>query len=418
MRDEVCAPDNCTLCMACANICPQNAISLGLDEIGFEKISIDHSRCIECNLCELVCSRRNEVKRRVADECYAGQAKNRQRLRLSASGGAFQMLAEVVLQEGGIVYGAEMIHSCEFEVRHVRISRRMDLDKILNSKYVLSHIEMIYRDVKHDLSEGRLVLFSGTPCQVQGLYSYLNCDHENLLTSDIICHGVSSTKIFNDYINELEQRDNIKIVNYIFRDKSISWGTNYSYTFIRTSDNKAKKHTRHYPKENSSYMMNYLNNDIFRKNCYSCSLCKTSRVADFTFGDYWEIEIEHPNYILKAKPRLSLRGGVNCILVNSEKAKRYIPQLKNEMILYPTELKRIANHNKNLIAPSPKGNGIDNFIQLYLEGGYGKIEDVYFNKIKKHIRLYKLRNIFKSFLPDWIRVLIYNSRLLRKLIFH
>lgn len=417
VRTEVCPKEGCTLCMACYNVCPKDAISIDIDDYGYEKIAINPINCIDCHLCEKVCQSRIGISRQTASACFAAQAKDAKLLQRSASGGAFQMLAEIVLERGGVVYGCELIQNLDFQARHIRVSSLSDLARILNSKYVPSVIGKTYQEAKEDLELGRTVLFSGTPCQILGLRAYLHKDYRNLLTADIICHGVTSSKIFNDYLRSFEKRKQIQIVDYAFRDKSISWGTNYCYNYFRLNDDHKRLHTKHCPREDSSYMWHYLRGNIFRENCYRCQLSSEDRVSDFTFGDYWEIEVEHPDYILKSKPALSLRKGVSCILINSPKGEEYGSLLHDKMVMYPTTLDQIKKHNGNLRQPSGRGRDRDNVLMLYQKLGYEAIENEYQRKTRKKKYIYWFKNAIKSKLPDRIRVLVYNSPILRKIIF-
>lgn len=419
MNRNLCPQEECTLCMACVNACSKEAIVLGIDEYGYERVTIDDRKCVDCGMCSRVCHRRNEVLRNTPGKSYAAQAKKKEALLNSASGGAFQMLAQIALEKGGVCYGCALTKENEqFRAKHVRVSSITELLKILNSKYMPSRIGNSFREAKADLEAGKLVLFSGTPCQIQGLKAFLNKDYDNLLTADLICHGVTSTKWFNDYIAYVERIDEIKIVDYSFRDKSISWGTNYSYSYHKKMDPAKRILHRHCPREASSYMVHYLRGDIFRESCYSCSLSGTERVSDFTLGDFWEIEREHPEYITKSKPRIVLRQGVSCILANTEKAEKYAELLGEKMNMYNVTLDSITAHNGNLKKASCRGENRDRLLETYRKDGYGPIEDEYRETVGKKMQIYNLKNYLKSYMPDWVRILIYNSPLLRRIVFH
>lgn len=417
--ERICDSKSCALCMACANVCPKGAIYVGIDEYGYESICIDRESCIDCGLCKEVCGRRNRVKRNEPHAGYAAQAKNTQALMKSASGGAFQMLAEYVLETNGVCYGCtSTMDPNGFSAKHIRVDSIEELPLILNSKYVPSRIGTTYRMAEKDLLEDRFVLFSGTPCQIQGLKAYLNREFDNLLTVDVICHGVASTKIFNDYIDVEEKKYGIKIVDYLFRDKSISWGTNFCYRYYKEADPKKRIKTKHLPREGSSYKMYYLRGDILRENCFSCSLSNTSRVSDFTLGDYWEIEMEHPEFVTKCDPPIVLRQGISCILANTEKAKKFVSALNKKMVMHEVSIDSIVSHNGNLKQASRRGKDRDCLLQLYKNNGYEQIEKEYESSVGKKMIVYKLKNTLKSCLPDRVRIIIYNSPKLKKFIFH
>ena len=165
-------------------------------------------------------------------------------------------------------------------------------------------------------------------------------------------------------------------------------------------------------------MIHYLKRNIFRENCYNCSLSAKKRSSDFTLGDYWEIETEHPEFVTKLKPSVSLRRGVSCILANTMKAKAFIENISSEMIMHEVTFDSVAAHNENLINSSKKGRGRDEFLATYSEKGYSAIENRYRNKVGKKMIIYNIKNSLKSRLPDRIRILIYRTPFLRKIIFH
>lgn len=419
MTDAICPQEKCTLCMACVNSCPKGAIYLDHDAYGYEKISIDPHACVDCGICDQVCRRRQTVSRNVPQWNYAAQIADKAALQDSASGGAFQTLAKIVLEQQGVCYGCAFGKEEDaFLAKHVRVERLSDLPRILNTKYIPSMIGNSFSEAKADLTAGRLVLFSGTPCQIQGLRAYLNKDYENLLTADLICHGVTASRYFNAYIKCLEAREKIRVTDFSFRDKSVSWGTNFCYSYYKQGDVAKKIRQKHLPREASSYTMHYLRGDIFRENCYSCTLSCVDRVSDFTLGDYWEIEQEHPEFVTQKTPPMSLRGGVSCILANTEKARGFMPLLEKRMIVHPVSLESVSDHNGNLQAPTPWGSGREQILNTYKTSGYQPVDDAYRKSVGRKMVVYRLKNIFKSRLPDRVRIMIYRSAALRRLVFH
>lgn len=182
MKGTICCEEKCTACMACANACPKNAIGIGVNKYGYEKVVINDDKCVDCGLCTKVCARRMQIERHSPIKCYAGQSRDAEKLKRSASGAAFQMLAEIVLETGGVCYGCagEMING-EYRANHIRVTNVDELQSILNSKYILSHIGTTYQQIKKDLENGKLVLFGGTPCQALGLKSFLNHSYASLI---------------------------------------------------------------------------------------------------------------------------------------------------------------------------------------------------------------------------------------------
>lgn len=401
----LCKRDKCTLCMACANVCTREAITVELDEYGYEYVDINSNLCIECGLCGKVCEKRKKVGRNQPIKTFAAQMKQKKDLRKSASGGAFQAIANWILEMGGCCYGClGRFENSQFITKHIRIDKKEDLYKILNSKYTLSKIGDTYKSVATDLRNDKWVLFCGTPCQVLGLKAYLNAEHQKLITVDIICHGVTSLKIFNDYIKAIEAIDDIHITDYLFRDKSVAWGTNYQYSYI---DKKGRKKEKHCPREESSYMAHYLSGMLFRENCYTCTLSNIERVSDLTLGDFWGIEHTHPELATLGKDRMSIKGGVSCILANTSKGMKVLKMLAPELLTKEVDLESVVSNNGNLQNCSPRNIQRDSFMNYYKENGYKAIELSYRRRIKKRKSLYRLKNTIKSYMPDWMRIRLY-----------
>ena len=200
----------CCGCGACISICPKGAIEMQVDEFGNEYPVVDKKKCTDCNLCNKVCAYQNKSVYNIPLMTYASSCKINRLLKKSASGGVFIAIANEFIKNNGIIYGCSMeMEDDIITPKHIRVDDLSNLYKLQGSKYVKSKINCIYKDVRKDLSEGRKVLFSGTPCQVHALLSYLEelkVNKDNLYTIDIICHGTPSTKMFQDYIKELERR--------------------------------------------------------------------------------------------------------------------------------------------------------------------------------------------------------------------
>ena len=222
---------DCCACGACLNICPKEAISLKQDEYGFLYPEIDEYLCIRCELCKKVCAFQNVEEDNVPISTFAAISKNRNQAKNSASGGIFAAIAQYVINNNGIVYGAAFDDS--WNVKHIGIEHIEDLIKLQGSKYTQSNTDTTFIEVKKMLALGKQVLYSGTPCQIAGLKKYLGKDYTNLITIDIICHGVPSNKMFKDYLSYLEAKNNAKIQNFKFRDKKTGWGINGSVVFLK-----------------------------------------------------------------------------------------------------------------------------------------------------------------------------------------
>lgn len=218
MISENCKYELCTGCGSCLQSCPMHCISMQEFKDGFLYPIIDSERCIHCNKCRSVCPINKEKSVNDEAEFFMGWHKDINVLTKSSSGGAFTAIASLVLEQGGIVYGA-YFEEDTFSVKHISIENINDLDKLRLSKYYQSQIEEVYIEIKAILQTGREVLFSGTACQIAGLYSYLGGDYRNLITVDVLCHGVTNKKVVNAYIRSKEKRYKKTVKTFRFRLK-------------------------------------------------------------------------------------------------------------------------------------------------------------------------------------------------------
>ena len=282
---------NCSSCAACANVCARNAISLQLDAEGFYRPVIDAGKCVECGACERACPWNKPIENpnvaNVSPKTVAAYAKDEPVRLLSSSGGIFSVLAERILDDGGVVIGVAQTAPTHFG--HIVVDNKADLAKLRGSKYVQADVGLVYREVRSLLKAGRKVLFSGTPCQVAGLYSVLgNAASADLFTVDIVCHGTPSVKVFEKFIRELETARKAPFEKVNFRDKSTGWGGySLSYSF-GDGQPLLEPHAR------SKYMRLFLSRICQNDSCAECHYRKLPRIADITLGDYWGISKYHP----------------------------------------------------------------------------------------------------------------------------
>lgn len=203
---EICCTSDCTGCMACVNVCAHHAISVVQDKEGFDRPQIDESLCVDCGLCAKTCPINHHPLATEPIEIYSGWSSNEAVRINSSSGGAFTEIARPVLEDGGVVFGCTL--NDKLQAEHIYVETLEDLENNLRgSKYVQSRIGNTYEQAKDFLRQGRKVLFSGTPCQIAGLRNYLRKDYENLLTVDLICHGVPSPLIFEEYKKYIAQTE-------------------------------------------------------------------------------------------------------------------------------------------------------------------------------------------------------------------
>lgn len=394
---------NCCACGACMNICPKGAITMIEDEYGFLYPEINKELCIKCGVCKKVCAYQNISPTKRPLKAFAAVNKNKEQLMKSASGGVFSALATNVLNKGGVAFGATLTFEDGHAIpKHIAIDHVEQLPLLQGSKYVQSSIGDTYKQAKMYLQEGRLVLFSGTPCQIGGLYGYLGKDYENLITIDVICHGVPSAKMFDDYLqNERIKRKAQSVIGYSFRDKKKGWGMNGRLD-LQFADKKVKSF--YIPARLASYNTLFLDGDTYRENCYSCKYAGALRPADLTIGDYWGIEVEHPE--LLKKKQYEEHYGISCILANTDKGIMVCEGINNQ-ILAESTFEKVSNKNGQLKEPSRKSIKRDYVLDLYTQNGYRNLDMWFQNSYRRQIMVHSVYNV----LPRTIRAKI--KRLLK-----
>lgn len=331
----------CTGCHACFSICPKRAIEMKLDERGFLQPVINCDLCVGCKLCQKACPL-NTADMKSAGEpiAYAAYSLNDENHRNSSSGGIFSLLASEILREGGTVYGAAFTE--DFRVEHKRITN--DIRPLQTSKYVQSRIGDMFSFVEQDIRNGQKVLFSGTPCQIGGLYSYLRqqkIDTGNLLTVDLICHGVPSPLLWEKHLNSISCGRKPVFAN--FRDKRLSWG---GFCLTCRFDNGTE-----YSVEagQDAYMQGFFANMTLRESCYTCQFKSVSRMADITLADYWGVE--------KYNPEMLDNNGTSAVLVHTLKGQQLFSKIKGQIRSKEVSLNSILAYNKPMVqsaAPHPR----------------------------------------------------------------
>jgi len=368
----------CCGCAACMNICPKGAISMKPDIDGFIYPTIKDNLCVECGLCKTVCAFQNEPvidKKPLAT--FASINKEQSILRYSASGGVFTALASIVFEKNGVVFGCAL--NSDMVPEHICVDNLTDMRRLQGSKYVQSSINTTYTDVKKYLKEGRWLLFTGTPCQIAGLKSYLGKDYYNLITADLVCHGVPSAAFFKGYIKLLEEKLQGKVIDFKFRDKSKGWGKLGKVVYEKNGVVRKK----FIPPYSSYYYSYFLKGDISRENCYECKYASGSRQGDFTMGDYWGIEKAHPEIITE--------NGVSVLLINSKKGMEMIGQLQKFLTLTESTFEQAKVQNGQLRQPTAKSERREGILKTWREGGYHAIADEYYKLNKKQLMVLRLK---------------------------
>lgn len=265
-------------------------------------------------------------------EAYAAYLKDNTELTNSTSGGAFYGMAALCIRMGGVCYGATMDDS--FDVYHIRIATISELNRIRRSKYVQSRTGQAYKQARIDLEEGRLVLFSGTPCQIAGLKAFLDKDYSNLYTVDLFCHGVPSNTMFKKHLSFLNSEYGEKISEFQFRNKDTGWSP------VRVSYGFQDRKEYHLCYEDIYYRLFDLRY-THRKSCYSCMFRSMASGSDMSIGDYWGIVNVHPEF--KTNNR-----GVSAIIIKSNKGRELWENAKDSFVFLPTSVSGIARSNVNI----------------------------------------------------------------------
>lgn len=331
--------ENCCGCTACKAACPVNAIVMADDSEGFPYPVIDAKKCLRCGKCLAVCRLKEDQREKgylkdappkttgaaskEPPACYAVKHKNFEIRMASRSGGIFTAVSDWILEQGGVVYGC--VQTKDFLAQHIRAERKEDRDRMRGSKYIQSSLDGIFQQVRSDLDAGRKVLFSGTSCQVAGLKSYLRTDYENLLTVDIVCHGVPSPLIWKEYLVWQSKKHKAVCKAVDFRNKrDFGW----------------KAHVETLTLQNVRGEMIQVNSEVYKRmfngvylsrpSCYQCPYKSVFHPADLTIADYWGIQ--------KIAPEFNDNKGVSLVLVNTDAGKALFEQVKDTVELLECKL--------------------------------------------------------------------------------
>lgn len=348
---------DCCGCTACASICPKDAITMEPDTLGFKYPKVNLSECIDCGLCEKVCSFNDNYDKSLnlkEPEIYAARHKDMHEIETSRSGAAFIAISDYILENNGIVYGVG--YKDHFRVVHKRATTKEERNEFKGSKYVQSDLEGIFRQVKEDLKHGNIVLFSGTPCQTAGLNSYIGKKlRENLVLVDIVCHGVPSPYIWRDYLIYIEKKYKNKIVKVDFRDKSRVGWSEHIESFVLNNGNKIESYT---------YTSLFHKNIMIRKACGKCHFTNYIRPSDFTIGDYWGWQNLSINFNQDNK-------GCSLLFINTLKGRNIFTKISTDLNYIPSNKELCVQ--PNLISSTTLNNQSEKFTKTYIKGGINEV---------------------------------------------
>ena len=340
---EIKDKSQCCGCWACENACPKNCITMVEDEEGFRYPHIDKDVCIGCGLCEKVCPLKQPRMDDATPDSYVVQQKDKEILRSSTSGGFFSAIAKWAIAQGGVVFGAAFDE--DMELRHSYSETLEGCAKFRGSKYVQSLIGDSYKDAKNFLAQGRIVVFSGTPCQISGLYHYLRGKkYEGLVTVDLVCRGTPSPLLLRKYLSYHSSRLGAKAVDYRSRDK------HYGYIYSTASiwfENKGKQY--HKGMEADMMLRLYFKNICSRPSCYKCHFKTINRISDITIFDCWDAPSVSADF--------SDKGATN-VFIHTEKGKKVFEDLKTDFVFHHSNIDEIIKRDgimiKNRVEMNPK----------------------------------------------------------------
>lgn len=361
MIDKV-SVQECAICGACINACPVDAISLDKVHLDFRYPQINEDICIHCNRCEKACPiLGNKGKPGEGyPVAFAAKSENDPMRMRSSSGGVFYELADQMLRDGGYVCGA--VFDDKFHVKHILSNTKKDILRMMGSKYAQSDVGYCYREIKEKLNAGEKVLFSGCPCQVAGLRTFLGKEYPNLLLVELICHGIPSDHMLQTYIHMQEKKYGAKLKRMEFRNKAKGWHN----SSVRMEFENHRIYSIPYTAD--AYTIGFLRNITLKSSCYDCHFRNFTAGSDITLGDFWGAEVELPE---------DDNNGISAILVNSGKGMDIIDRCN--LALTPANVETVIKYNKNLLcsaALSPQRslfyasadtNGLEKAIRRYLE---------------------------------------------------
>lgn len=345
----------CCGCTACMVICPHDAIVMRADALGFLYPAVDRSRCVDCGLCDAVChfSKRNAAGT-FPDvvSVHAARHKDDGVLASSQSGGVFTALSDVVLSESGVIYGAVM--GDDFTVSHIRAASRSDRDRMRGSKYVQSSMNDTFLAVRDDLKSGRKVMFTGTPCQIAGLKSYIPLSlQENLILVDFICHGVPSPAVWKAYVDTWRRKG--EIVKADFRDKGIAGWKDHRESFTYGDGRKISSET---------FKVLFYKNIMLRHSCGSCRYDLVERESDIVIADFWGVS--------EVLPEMDGDEGTSMTFCRTDKGRRLFESATRHLDVREVALDKdfLGRRNPNAVRQTRIHPQREEFEKAFAEKGF------------------------------------------------
>ena len=380
----------CTGCHVCMNICPKNCISMKDNGEGFLYPHIDMDKCIDCGRCESVCPVINEPELSRQTLAFAIKSRNDSERTKSTSGGIFPILAKYILNQGGIVLGAA--YDENFVVHHILVENKEQLHLLQGAKYSQSRLDDVFSKIKEILQTGRKVLFSGTPCQCAGLKKYLGKEYDNLVTTDLICHGVPSPKVWQAYIDYRSKKENSgqRPAQINMRSKESGWSRyGYSTEFVYSPDHITKTKNGQ-----DLFMKAFIGNICLRNSCSDCKAKGVERCTDFTLGDYWGIWNQRPEF--------DDDKGTSVVFVHTEKGRQILNELQDQIDSLQVSLEDAYKENISMVNSSKPHEARDEFIKQVTADNFEELVNQYFPpvEVKKPGVMQRIKGKVKRILHD------------------
>lgn len=400
---EICPKGKCTGCYACVNACAHGCISMKEDELGCVHPVIDEEKCVHCNLCTKSCPNNLELKFTYPFKCYASWIEDKEKRNICASGGIGTIMSEYAIKQGGIVFGSR--YDSDLTPIMTYTESVEELEYFKGSRYVQSLVgENTYKQVKAFLKKERMVLFIGTPCQIAGLKSYLHKEYDNLITVDLICHGVCPTSYLKEEVAYLADKYKLTGISDVrFRGNDGNnfrlslWNKdrrklfprdNYREKLLRTSDLQ------------QYYLKGFLLGVSMRENCYSCNYARPERISDITIGDFIGLGRTVPFEYTKQK--------VSSVTINTEKGSMFYDNVSKQMetlLNYERDYNERLQYKPSLVHPFERHPLNRVFNGFYKKYGYVKAIRMVLGKSMR-------KEQFRSYLKSLMR---FNIVLLKKI---
>lgn len=370
---------DCTGCFACLQKCEKQAIKKTLGNDGFYYPEIVNEICVNCGKCSQACPLINKEKDDIQyHSILAANSVNDNILEHSSSGGVFSELAEAVINMGGRVYGAAYREN--FTIKHISITKISEIGKLQGAKYAQSDLQNSFVEIERYLKQGQVILFSGTPCQVGGLKTFLGKEYSNLICVDFICHGIPSPAVWERYLEYRKNTDSdhSSIGTIVMRSKVSGW-VNYKYSSVYSYESG---HNKVLKNGEEPFMTLFLKEKINRLSCSNCQF-KTKRYSDLTIGDCWGI--------WDIQTELEISKGVSLIIINSEKGKTLLDTIKQKLNTADMNQYSFEKYNPAYIKSFSPDIDREYIIKRILQG-----DNSYFDNPNQITFMQKLNRHFRS----------------------